>query len=149
LLSHQALQRQPKFNSSGWRRLAPRSCGRATVTAASALLGRAGLHNPARPDWPGVEVGWVVHPGYWGRGYATEAGWRALEYAFEELKLPAVCSTILPDNGRSIAVARRLGFRLVEERTLSHFPHTPHGIWWLQRTEWTAQSAPASPAQPL
>lgn len=103
--------------------------------ATGTLVGRAGLHHPARDDWPGVEVGWVLHPDYWGRGFATEAGRRAVDYAFVELDLDKVCSVILRENIRSIAVARRLGFRLGEERVLSHFPSMPHGIWWLDRTD--------------
>ena len=101
--------------------------------ATGELVGRAGLHWPARDDWPGVEVGWALHPASWGRGYATEAGRRAVEYAFDVLGLDAVCSTILPENIRSQAVARRLGFQLREERVLSHFPALAHGIWWLTR----------------
>jgi RimJ/RimL family protein N-acetyltransferase len=97
------------------------------------LVGRAGLHNPAREDWPGVEIGWVLHPDRWGRGYATEAAQRAIDYAFGELDLDRVCSVILPENRRSIAVAERLGFSLDEERVLSNFPSMPHGIWWLGR----------------
>ena len=39
-----------------------------------AFVGRAGTHAPHREDWPGVEVGWTLHPDHWGKGYATEAG---------------------------------------------------------------------------
>ncbi|HWD52174.1 MAG TPA: GNAT family N-acetyltransferase, partial [Acidimicrobiales bacterium] len=42
--------------------------------ATGTLVGRAGLHRPERPDWPGIEVGWVLDPRQWGHGYATEAG---------------------------------------------------------------------------
>ena len=101
------------------------------------FLGRAGLHNPRREDWPGVEVGWVLHPNYWGRGYATEAGRRAVQYAFAELGVPELFSVILPENARSIAVAQGLGFSFTEERALSHFPLSPHGIWRLRRTDWS------------
>lgn len=101
--------------------------------ATGSLVGRAGLNHPGRDDWPGVEVGWVLHPAVWGRGYATEAGRRAVRYAFADLDLDRVCSVILPENHRSIAVAQRLGFRLGEERVLSHFPALPHGIWRLDR----------------
>jgi RimJ/RimL family protein N-acetyltransferase len=100
--------------------------------ASGVFVGRAGLHNPARDDWPGVEVGWCLHPDYWGTGYATEAGRRAIDYAFGGLGSTAVCSVILPENVRSIAVAQRLGFQLSEERVLSNFPAMPHGIWWLR-----------------
>ena len=44
------------------------------------FVGRAGLHRHARHDWPGVEVGWALHPDYWGFGYATEAGAAAVRY---------------------------------------------------------------------
>ena len=73
-------------------------------------------------------------------GYATEAGQRAVQYAFAELDLTEVCSVILPENARSIAVARRLGFSLDEERVISHFPSMPHGIWRLSRTDWRGAS---------
>jgi RimJ/RimL family protein N-acetyltransferase len=97
------------------------------------LVGRAGLHHPERDDWPGIEVGWVLHPSRWGRGYATEAGRRSIAYAFDELGAERVFSVILPENEPSAAVARRLGFRLVEERVLASFPQAPHGIWRLDR----------------
>ena len=109
--------------------------------ATGSLVGRAGLHHPARDDWPGVEVGWTLHPDHWGRGYATEAGRRAIGYAFGDLDLDRVCSVILPENARSIAVAQRLGFRLSEERVISHFPSAPHGIWWLDRAAWPSRRA--------
>ncbi|MGH8993152.1 MAG: GNAT family N-acetyltransferase [Acidimicrobiia bacterium] len=105
-----------------------------------ALVGRAGLHRPGWEDWPGVEVGWTLHPRHWGKGYATEAGARAVAWAFEHLGLSEVFSVILPTNRRSQAVARRLGFSLLEERTLSFFPTRPHGIWHLPATAWKARA---------
>ena len=102
--------------------------------ATGRLVGRAGTHHPERADWPGIEIGWVLHPDVWGRGYATEAGARAISYAFEAFPdVDALFSVILPENTRSQAVARRLGFELVEERTLSHFAAMAHGIWRLRR----------------
>ncbi|MGH8886073.1 MAG: GNAT family N-acetyltransferase [Egibacteraceae bacterium] len=73
-----------------------------------AFVGRAGLHYPERCDWPGIEVGWTLHPSHWGKGYATEAGARAIAYAFGELGAEKLFSMILPENRRSIALARRL-----------------------------------------
>ncbi len=99
------------------------------------LVGRAGLHRPELPGWPGVEVGWVLHPRHWGMGYATEAGARSISYAFDGLGLGDVWSVILPENERSRAVARRLGFDLVEERVMPHLPEKPHGLWRLERTQ--------------
>jgi RimJ/RimL family protein N-acetyltransferase len=38
-------------------------------------------------------------------------------------------SCILPDNLPSQAVARRLGFALLEERVMAWYPDALHGIW--------------------
>ena len=108
--------------------------------ATGAFVGRAGLHHPHMPGWPGVEVGWALHPDHWGKGFAAEAGARSVAYAFEELDLDRVVSVILPENDRSMAVARRLGFHLVAERVLPHFPAKAHGIWALERSAWRASA---------
>jgi RimJ/RimL family protein N-acetyltransferase len=73
------------------------------------LAGRVGCWQPE--GWPGLEIGWTLHRDFWGRGYATEAGRTALEYAFSRLEKTHVISLIQPANGRSIAVALRLGMR--------------------------------------
>ena len=98
-----------------------------------AFLGRAGMHLPERDDWPGIEIGWAFHPRSWGKGYATEAGTVAVEYAFAHHDVDALYSLILPENTRSQVVAQRLGFTLLEMRTTSHFPEAPHGFWRLPR----------------
>jgi [ribosomal protein S5]-alanine N-acetyltransferase len=98
-----------------------------------AFVGRAGTHWPEREDWPGMEIGWALHPDQWGKGYATEAGAAAVSYALDHFDVEAVYSVILPENHRSQAVATRLGFSLVEERIVSHFPAAPHGIWRRRR----------------
>jgi RimJ/RimL family protein N-acetyltransferase len=107
--------------------------------ATGRLIGRAGLHRPQRRDWPGVECGWSLHPEVWGKGYATEAGERAVRFGFEELGQDLLYSVILPENERSQAVARRLGFSFLELRTLSFFPDQPHGLWRLTGGEWAAR----------
>jgi RimJ/RimL family protein N-acetyltransferase len=100
------------------------------------FVGRAGLHRPELHDWPGLEVGWVLHPSHWGKGYATEAGARSMAYAFDVIGADEVFSIILPENQRSQAVARRLGLTLIDERVLSSFPESPHGIWRMGRERW-------------
>jgi len=97
------------------------------------FVGRAGLHQPERHDWPGVEVGWALHPDFWGHGYATEAGAAASSYGFERLGVGKLFSCILAENHRSQAVAKRLGFEFMEERILEFFPKLPHQIWMLNR----------------
>lgn len=97
------------------------------------LLGRAGLHQPERVDWPGLEVGWTLHPDHWGHGYATEAGAAAIDYAFEVLARDEVVSIIHPDNHGSQAVARRLGLDFVEDRRMAWHPQDALGIWRRRR----------------
>lgn len=97
--------------------------------ATGRLIGRAGTHRPEYEDWPGVEIGWTLHPEVWGQGFATEAGLVARDYGFDVLGEKELFSCILPSNHRSQAVAQRLGFTFLEERVLSHFPQEPHGIW--------------------
>lgn len=104
-----------------------------------AFLGRVGLHWPENPDGLGVEVGWALHPDHWGKGYATEAGAAALDYAFGTLGCGEVWSFILPENHRSQAVAARLGLSFVELRTLSFFPSMPHGMWRIEAARWHAR----------
>ena len=71
------------------------------------FAGRIGCINPE--GWPGFEVGWTLKREFWGKGYATEAARRALEYGFNELDKPHVISLIHPENRASIRVAERLG----------------------------------------
>ncbi|NVK21727.1 MAG: GNAT family N-acetyltransferase [Kangiellaceae bacterium] len=71
------------------------------------FVGRAGLFNPE--GWPDLEAGWVLSKGAQGKGYATEAGKAAIEFAFEHLKANKVISLIQPDNTPSIKVAERIG----------------------------------------
>jgi RimJ/RimL family protein N-acetyltransferase len=101
--------------------------------SSGAFVGRAGTHRPERADWPGLEVGWTLHPEHWGKGYATEAGRAAVDYAFAHCGVDTLYSVILPENGASQAVARRLGFEPWQERVLSFFPSMPHVIWRLRK----------------
>ena len=57
------------------------------------------------------ELGWMLDPCVWGRGYATESGAAALRHAFESLGFARLVSIVHPDNEPSFAVARRLGLR--------------------------------------
>jgi RimJ/RimL family protein N-acetyltransferase len=74
------------------------------------FAGRVGFLNPA--DWPGFEIGWTLGRNFWGKGYATEAAARALQFAFDDLDRNHVISLIHPDNKASIRVAERLGEEL-------------------------------------
>ena len=57
-----------------------------------------------------VEIGWHLHPGYWGRGYATEAARAVLEHGFAG-GLERIVAVTHPANTASQAVCRRLEMR--------------------------------------
>jgi RimJ/RimL family protein N-acetyltransferase len=88
--------------------------------ATGTVVGRGGLWFPS--GWPQLEVGWALGRAHWGTGYATEAGQATLDLAWRHLTPDWVCSVIHPDNVRSQAVARRLGGRPGERRTLRDQP---------------------------
>ena len=71
------------------------------------LVGRAGFHQP--DGWPDFELGWTMGKASWGKGYATEAARRCLDYARDEMKRDHVISLIDPENHASIRVAERIG----------------------------------------
>jgi ribosomal-protein-alanine N-acetyltransferase len=73
------------------------------------------------------EVGWVVHPDEWGKGFATEAAWHMLNWGFRELNVHRVVAFCHVSNTASVRVMEKLGMhrdgRLRETRWLN-------GAWW-------------------
>ena len=57
------------------------------------------------------ELGWVFHPRYSGRGYATEASHALLHLAFDQLGLHRVIARVDARNEASLRLANRLGMR--------------------------------------
>ncbi|MDN4073984.1 MULTISPECIES: GNAT family N-acetyltransferase [Fictibacillus] len=55
------------------------------------------------------EIGYVIHPAYWGRGYATEAGRHLLHLGYTVLNLHRIYATCHPDNEGSVQVLQKLG----------------------------------------
>jgi RimJ/RimL family protein N-acetyltransferase len=58
---------------------------------------------------PGVDVGWRLHPKYWGNGFATEGAKRCLEFAFDTLELDRVFATCTLSNEKSEKVMQNIG----------------------------------------
>jgi ribosomal-protein-alanine N-acetyltransferase len=58
-----------------------------------------------------AELGYELHPEYWGHGYATEAAWHMLAFAFQTLRLQRVWAQCLAENRASVRVLERLGIR--------------------------------------
>ncbi|WP_051207519.1 GNAT family N-acetyltransferase [Saccharospirillum impatiens] len=62
-----------------------------------------------------IEIGWHLAEPDWGKGAATEAASRVLQYGFQQLRLPAILAIATPDNTPSLRVMARLGLGFIEE----------------------------------
>ncbi len=92
--------------------------------ATGRFLGRAGLKY--WPQFDETEVGWVLYPEVWGRGYATEAARACIRWGLRELEIPYLTAMIRPDNVRSIRVAERLGMTPLRSDVLLDTPVIVH-----------------------
>jgi RimJ/RimL family protein N-acetyltransferase len=76
--------------------------------------------------WDGEVVSpdllYSISTSVWGQGLATESARRVLAYAFEQLKLPYVMSTVDLPNTASIRVLEKIEMKLHEERSLNGNP---------------------------
>ena len=79
-----------------------------------ATLGRVGVINHLQWDEP--EIGWHVFADHEGKGYAQEAALAARAHAARHFGLDRLISYIDPANGRSRALAERLGAVVERER---------------------------------
>jgi RimJ/RimL family protein N-acetyltransferase len=81
------------------------------------FAGYCGLWYPH--GWPEREIAWGLLKSFHGRGFATEAARRVLQYAYENLGWTTLVSCIAENNKASIRVAERLGAskeRITENR---------------------------------
>ena len=58
-----------------------------------------------------AEIGYVLKPEYWGKGYMSEALLKVLEYGFNEFKLHSILANVNPQNKRSIKILEKFGFK--------------------------------------
>ncbi|MFO7957248.1 MAG: GNAT family N-acetyltransferase [Candidatus Brocadiia bacterium] len=81
-----------------------------TLRRTGGLLGACGLYI-SRPQDLGGHIGYVLRRDAWGRGYATEAASRLLQFGFGELGLHRVFATCDVENRASAHVMEKLGMR--------------------------------------
>ena len=116
------------FADHNRERIAERGWGLWAVEADGAFIGFVGLNEP--DFMPGVEIGWRLARGAWGKGYATEAARAAAAYAFEELRLPEIVSFTATTNLRSQRVMERIG---MTRDPSGDFDHPRVADPWLRR----------------
>lgn len=61
-----------------------------------------------------IEIGYAIAKDFQGKGYATEAARRILEYGFNELSLEKIVAVAYPENEASQNVMKRLGMKYVK-----------------------------------
>lgn len=79
------------------------------------FLGFIGINNQTyKADFnPSIDIGWRLHPKYWGKGYASEGAKACLNYAFSTLELKEIVSVAPEINKPSIAVMNKIGMKKV------------------------------------
>ncbi|WP_162558471.1 GNAT family N-acetyltransferase [Saliniradius amylolyticus] len=73
------------------------------------LIGFCGLKY--LPDLDEVDIGYRLHPDYWGLGYATEAGQATMKFGREKLGLSRIIGIAMDENTASIEVLKKLGLK--------------------------------------
>jgi [ribosomal protein S5]-alanine N-acetyltransferase len=108
------------------------------------VIGYCGLY---RQDIDGrieLEIGYRLHPSYWGRGIATEAAAMVRDWAWANLDREKLISIIEPENAASIAVASKIGMNF--EREFLFKGHRPTHIYSIRKMKGSNQPSPKSRA---
>ena len=90
---------------------------------------------------PDIQVGYILYPEYWGRGYATEMCVGLLRYGFATLGLPRIVAITDPEHHASQHVLRKAGLVQHGERSLAHPNYAAGPLAWFEReaAPWLAE----------
>ncbi|MEM7099437.1 MAG: GNAT family N-acetyltransferase [Pseudomonadota bacterium] len=102
-----AVEHQAEYGFSRWR------CELKT----GEIIGDVGaLHHIVR-DKPVVDLGYIIHADYWGRGYGLEAAQGSMEWLKRNgkaLNIQTIVATMATDNIASVRTAQRLDMQLTD-----------------------------------
>ena len=82
---------------------------------------------------PGVELLYAILPGFWNRGFASEAARAVVHLAFLDLALPELIGYTLSTNAGSQRVFERCGFWFEKELLRGNLPHR---FYRLRAVDW-------------
>jgi RimJ/RimL family protein N-acetyltransferase len=134
--------------------LAQKGYGRLVVEApgVAAFIGVVGLLDvPFTAHFtPAVEIAWRLGPGFWGKGYASEAARAVLDDGFVRLGRAEIVAITVPANRRSQRVMQRLGMTRDPGEDFDHpllaegDPLRRHVLYRASRPETAAPKATAA-----
>jgi RimJ/RimL family protein N-acetyltransferase len=81
-----------------------------------------------------IEIGWMLEPSEWGRGYGTEAGRAIRDEAFERLGLESIVAVHHPGNPASGRIMEKIGMEF--ERDVVDDTGWPYRFYRLPRDRW-------------
>lgn len=80
--------------------------------ATNLSIGRVAIRRTEKRSW---NLGFWVHPDYWGKGFATEACTAVITFAKEELAATKITTAHATWNKPSESVIKKLGFEFINE----------------------------------
>lgn len=128
----------------------------AGADAPESLIGTIGV-GVRSLDHATAEYGYILHPDYWGRGYATEASREILRFAFVELGFNRIEAHCRVDNAASARVLEKCGLRHEGTERQSLFKEGRYHdvmVYSIVRADWDGitnppRNAPEEPAATL
>lgn len=102
------------------------------------VIGSVSFHRIEKEHHRG-ELGYMIHPDYWGRGLVTEAAAAAVHYGFTSLQFHSIEAIIDPDNVASAKVLDKLHFvkeAHFKENFMQHGKFTDTAIYSLLRSSY-------------
>lgn len=69
---------------------------------------------------PEVEVGWRLHPDYWGQGLAPEGARGCLQFGWDKLKVPEIVALTAEQNTPSRRVMEKIGMHYDADADFNH-----------------------------
>jgi ribosomal-protein-alanine N-acetyltransferase len=80
------------------------------VKAEKKLIGSFSFWNINKPHCR-AEIGYSIHPDFWGNGFMTETFKTLIEFGFDQMGLHSIEANVNPQNQNSIKLLERIGFK--------------------------------------
>lgn len=111
-----------------WQKETPRRKYQLAVCLAGEdeLIGNCGIRKD-RAEARLADMGYEIAPQHWGRGYATEAARRIVQFGFEALGVERITAEFVEENARSRRVLEKAGLK---------FDHRREARLWFKGRDW-------------